>query len=344
MVEYQKKQTKPTISDIAREASVSISTVSRVLNANVPVVPETAERVWQAIERLDYTPNAAARHLAGQRANSIGLLLPGIGGVFFPPMLRGIERCVREYSLDLLIYASSQNDQTDLLHKKPLGEHNTDGLLAFTGSLSDRELGWFHRRNFPVVLLHRTSPAELEIPSVTFENCQSAERLVSHLINAHGCRRIAFLRGPEDNEDSRQREIGYRAALEHHGIPFDSELFERGNFDAQQAVQAVQRLLDQGTRFDAIFAGDDEAAAGVFLALSQRGLRVPQDERVVGFDDNDMAPLLPTPLTTVHAPIEDAGYEAARQLINLIQNGSAEKQVVFPTTLVIRRSCGCNHL
>jgi DNA-binding LacI/PurR family transcriptional regulator len=339
MFAYQKK---PTISDIARAAGVSISTVSRVLNANVPVVPETAERVWQAIERLDYTPNAAARHLAGQRANSIGLLLPGIGGVFFTPMLRGIERCVRENGLDLLIYASAQNDQTDLLHKKPLGEHNTDGLLAFTGSLSDRELGWFHRRSFPVVLLHRLSPPEMEIPSVTFENCLSAERLVSHLIEVHGCRRIAFLRGPEDNEDSRQREIGYRAALARHGIPVDSELFEQGNFEARQAVQAVQRLLEKDAHFEAIFAGDDEAAAGVFLALSQRGLRVPQDVRVVGFDDNDLAPLLPTPLTTVHAPIEDAGYEAAHQLIHLIQTGAAEKQVIFPTTLVIRRSCGCD--
>jgi DNA-binding LacI/PurR family transcriptional regulator len=341
MIDQEKKHQRSTIMDIAREAGVSISTVSRVLNANVPVSADTAERVWRAIEQLDFIPNSAAKRLASQRANIIGLILPEIGGVFFPPMLRGVERCAREQGFDLLIYSSPPTEGIDHPHKKLLGEHNTDGLLVFTTILSERELAWYYRRGFPVVLLHRSPPQGMEMPSVVFENRQAAESLIDHLIEAHGCRRIAFLRGPVENEDSYWREAGYRSALERHSIPLDLDLYERGNFDAQMAFQAVHRLLDKGIHFDAIFAGDDDSSAGVFLALKQHSLRVPEDVRVVGFDDTYIAPLLPVPLTTVHVPIEEAGYEAARQLVNLIKTGTAQQQVVFPTQLVIRRSCGC---
>jgi LacI family transcriptional regulator len=341
MIERDKKSQRSTILDIAREAGVSISTVSRVLNANVPVSAETADRVWQAVQRLEYTPNSAARHLASQQANTIGLILPEISGVFFPPMLRGIERCVREQGFGLLIYSSPPNEQPEKFHRKMLGEHNTDGLLVFTNRLSEPDLGWFYRRGFPVVLLHRSSPQGMDIPSVVFENRMGTENLINHLIEAHGCRRIAILRGPVENEDSYWREMGYRSALEQHNIPLNLDLFERGDFDPQIAFHAVNRLLDRGIHFDAIFAGDDDSSAGVFLALKLRSLRVPEDVRVVGFDDSYIAPLLPVPLTTVHAPIESAGFEAARQLVNLIKTGAAEKQVVFPTRLIIRRSCGC---
>lgn len=342
MSDADKKPTRATITDIARAAGVSISTVSRVLNGNVPVAVETAERVWAAVKRLDYIPNSAAQMLASRRTNNIGLLLPNISGIFFTPMLRGIERCVNQHGFDLLVYSSSNSSTADgAAHKKPLGEHNTDGLLVFTDSLSEQDLGAFHRRGFPMVLLHRTSPPGMAIPSVIFENQHSVEQLIDHLIEVHGCRRIAFLRGPQANEDAALRETGYRAALARHGLAVDPELIEQGNYDTIEATWAMRRLLDKGVPFDAVFAGDDDSAAGVFLAMNERSLHVPDDIRVVGFDDSSIAQLLAAPLTTVHAPIEEAGFEAARQLIQLIQTGQADPQVVLPTHLVIRRSCGC---
>lgn len=333
-----------TIHDIAREAGVSISTVSRVLNGTVPVAEETATRVWSAVQRLDYTPNAAAKRLASKRANAIGLLLTEISGAFFPPMLRGIENCVRQHGLDLLIFSTSHPSRPALPGSYPLGEHNTDGLLVFPGSLSEQDMGWFYRRGFPLVLLFHSAPDGLNIPSVVFENQTSTEKLIGHLSEVHHCRRIVFLRGPENHEDSLVREASYRAALERYHLPFDPELMETGAFNPQISSQAIQRILDRGIRFDAVFTNDDEAAAGVITTLSQRGLRVPEDVAVVGFDDTAMAPFMPVPMTTVHTPIEQAGYEAARQLIQLIQSGQAETQIVLPTDLVIRRSCGCNTL
>lgn len=338
-----KKVLRSTIEDIAREAGVSITTVSRVLNGNMAVAQATARRVWEAIDQLDYTPNSAAKHLASKTTRTIGLLLPRISGVFFAPMLRGIERCVNQSGYDLLVYSSLPNRQPENGIKRPVGDQNTDGLLVFTSSLSERELAHFHHRGFPVVLLHRSSPEGLDIPSVIFENRMAVEQLLDHLIEVHGCRRIALFRGPEDSEDAQTREEGYRAALERHHLPVLNELITQGNYDTHVAAESMLRLLDQGVRMDAIFAGDDEAAAGICLTLAQQGIRIPEDIRVVGFDDNSLASLLPAPLTTVHAPIEDAGFEAARQLIKLIQTGSADPQVIFPTQLVIRRSCGCSY-
>ena len=189
--------------------------------------------------------------------------------------------------------------------------------------------------------MHRGAPTGLSIPSVSFENRGSADQLVEHLITVHGRRRIAFLRGPDGNQDLLEREAGYRAALARHGIAFDPALVDQASFDPHGGTAAANRLLDAGVSFDAVFAGDDEAAAGVLFALSQRSVSVPQEVAIVGFDDNVMAPLLPVPLTTVYAPGEQAGFEAARLLIRQIQDGIAQEPVVLQTHVVIRRSCGC---
>jgi LacI family transcriptional regulator len=332
----------PTIKDIARAARVSISTVSRVLNGSTPVAEETATRVWAAVKQLDFTPNSAARRLASKRTNTVGLLLPEIGGTFFPPMLRGIERCVNQHGFDLLIYSSGLFDRQGPPRPRPLGEHNTDGLLVFTTSLENAEIIRFHRRNFPMVLLHRSGPPGTNIPSVRFENRSSSEKLVDHLIEVHGCRRIVFMRGPAGNEDSLAREEGYRISLEKHHLYYDAQLIETANFDTQSGIQATKRLLKRGILFDAIFAGDDETAAGALVVLAQAGMRVPEQVHVAGFDDNPIAHLLTVPLTTIRADIEQAGFEAARQLISLIQTGKADAmETVLPTELIIRRSCGC---
>ena len=334
---------RATIADVAERAGVSIATVSRVINQTAPVAEETAARVQAAIAALNYVPRAAARSLASSRTDMVGLLLPKISGYFFPPLLRGIEAGTRESGFDLLIYTTQDRDDPAGAPRRPLGEHNTDGLLVFTDSLDEAELVRLHDIGFPMVLLHQTPPDGLDIPCVTFENKAGARRLVDHLIEVHGYRRIGFLRGPAEHEDSYWREMGYREALEAHGIPFDAALVGVGGFEQMEAQVAVERWLGEDLVFDAIFAGDDEAASGAINALHQAGKRVPEDVAVVGFDDSPIARrMTPLPLTTVHAPIERAGYEAACQLAQLIRTGQAEPLVLLPTDLVIRRSCGCH--
>jgi LacI family transcriptional regulator len=333
---------KPTIIDIAREAGVSISTVSRVLNNSMPVAEETAKRVIETIRRLEFSPNVAARNLASKRTNTIGLLLPTIRGSFFTPLLNGIDLCMSENGFDLLIFASPKLERHEFTRMVPVGEHNTDGLIVFTSSMVDEEIIRLHSRGFPLVLLHRSAPEQVPIPTILFENKKGAEEIIDHLIQVHGCRKIAFLAGPSLNEDSYWREQGFRAALEKHGLSPDPALMGVGEFDGPIAAAAVRKMLASGARPDAIFTGDDEAAAGVITALLQMGLRVPEDIAVVGFDDAYLAPYLSVPLTTVKAPIEMAGYEAASQLVNLIREGKTELITILPTELVVRRSCGCS--
>jgi LacI family transcriptional regulator len=336
---HRKSFSKSNIADVAREASVSTATVSRVLNSNPLVAEETRQRVYAAIDALGYRPHAAARGLANRQTQLIGLLLPEISGDFFPPLLRGIEAVARAAGYSLIIHSTGgRPDQRD---DRPLGEHNTDGLLVFTDSLTDEAIERLHAHSFPMVLLHRTPPDNLSIPCVTIENKAGARRLIDHLVEVHGYRHIAFLKGPPDNEDSYWREMGYREALINHGIEIDPQLIGYGGFEEADGFNTTAAWLVQGISPDAIFAGDDEAALGALSAIQQRGLRVPEDIALVGFDDVPISSYLNPPLTTVRAPIETIGQEAARQLIALIRKEEAQALTLLPTELSIRRSCGC---
>ncbi|MBN1452150.1 MAG: LacI family DNA-binding transcriptional regulator [Anaerolineales bacterium] len=336
------KKQQPTISDVAEKAGVSIATVSRVINGTTPVASETALRVQEAIKELAFVPRAAARVLASRRTETLGLLLPEIGGAFFSPLLRGIEAEAQAAGYDLLIHATSHIPHASKpVPHRPLGEHNTDGLIVFTQSIDKKELSRLYSLNFPTVLLYQSPPSPLNIPSVTIENKSGAQMIVEHLIQAHNRRRIIFLRGPEGNEDSEWRERGYREALQANGIPFDPSLVAMGGFNEEEAHVALQELLIEGVEFDAVFGGDDDTAAGVISALIHAGKRVPQDVAVVGFDDLPIARYLRPALTTVRAPIEQVGREGVRQLVRLIRGQQAEAFVLLQTEIVIRESCGC---
>ena len=330
-----------TIQDVADLAGVSIATVSRVVNGKSPVVPETAQRVMDAIRELNYVPRAAARILASKRTNTLGLIVPEISGEFFAPMLRGIEAAAGEAGFDLLIHTTAYKKPE--MRRHTLGEHNTDGLLVFIGSMELAELTRLNSIGFPVVFLHQTAPEGLSIPVVTVENKKGAMLAVEHLIETHNCRRIVYLSGPEDNEDSGWRERGYRLALEKHAIPFDPRLVLPGDFSSKRAAQSVRDFLESGQGFDAIFSGDDMAAVGALSALREAGLRIPEDVKIVGFDDIPLARHLTPPLTTIHAPTEEVGRIATDLLVRLVRHEPIELEVLLPTELTIRQSCGCGN-
>lgn len=328
-----------TIHDVARQAGVSISTVSRVINESAPVSEPVKDRVRATMRELNYQPRTAARNLATRRTNTLGLLLTDIQGDFFAPLLSGIEAVTNEAGFDLLISTSRRNPRDEVPHS--VGAHNTDGLLVFAGSLREAGLRYCHGLGLPVVLIHQSPPPSLDIPCVTVENKAASRRLVEHLIVTHQRRRIAFLRGPEEHEDSYWREVGYRQALEEHGLARMPELVAQGDFDRRVARSSVSEMLAAGINVDAFYCGDDEAAVGVLEALHEAGVRVPEEVSVVGFDDQRLSAYLTPPLTTVRAPTEEVGRQAARQLVGLIRSGQADRLSLLPTEIVIRRSCGC---
>ncbi|MBP6470247.1 MAG: LacI family DNA-binding transcriptional regulator [Chloroflexi bacterium] len=336
-----KRSSSITIRDVAREAGVSVATVSRYLNQNAPVSEKLADRIQRVMDELDYIPQETARHLALRRKNAIGLLLTNMHNDFFGPLLAGIETIVRNEGYNLLVATCRPELQTDSY--LPLGGHNTDGLLVFANSLGDEQIAQLSERGFPLVLIHKTPAEGVSVPFVTVENKAATRKLVDHLITAHGRRRILLMRGPKQQEDSYWREVGYRAALADHGIAFDEALTLRGSFEREIAYAALKNFLADTHHppFDAVFAGDDDAAVGVYEALKEAGLRIPEDVSVVGFDDSRMSPFLMPPLTTVRAPTEAVGRSAARQLFCLLEGETPELETLHPTDIVLRRSCGC---
>ncbi len=328
-----------TIRDVARQAGVSVATVSRYINRNAPISPEVAERLHAVMAELNYLPHASARKLATHKTQTIGLVLSDISGDFFAPLLNGIEAVTSQSGFDLLISSTRQAQQRKGL--LPIGPHNADGMLVFADSLDLHELEQFYARGFPMVMIHQAPPEGLIIPCVTVENKAASAKLVSHLIEEHNRSRIVYARGPLQHEDSTWRELGYREALAKHDLAFDPALVIPGDFDRHIAEKSVLALLASGTPFDAIFAADDESAVGVIKALQDARRVVPEEIAVVGFDDQRMAPYLTPPLTTVRAPTEQVGRRATQQLIQLIQAQEIEPLTLLPTEIVIRRSCGC---
>jgi LacI family transcriptional regulator len=334
------KSNTSTIRDVARLADVSVATVSRFINNATIVSPDSAERVREAMETLKFVPHSAARKLATHKTNTLGLLLTDIHSDFFTPLLKGIESETSANNFDLLISTMTRLTAHQPL---PLGPHNTDGVMIFLDRMNVDILEEYRVSGLPVVLIHHTAPEGLAIPSVTIENKSSLERVMAHLIDVHGRRNIAFLRGLQGNEDSDWRELGYRSALESRGLTVNPGLVGEGGFDREIAYRGMKKLISSHPEIDAVFTGDDEAAIGALMALREAGRRVPEDVSVIGFDDQLVAPYLTPPLTTVHAPTEEVGRTAARQLIRLLREGCAEPLTLMPTELVIRRSCGCEY-
>jgi DNA-binding LacI/PurR family transcriptional regulator len=337
-----RKSSSVTIRDVARQASVSVATVSRFINQTAPVSDDVAERIQAVMKNLRYTPHIAARNLATNRTNAIGLMVSfNMYGDFFGPMLNGIESVVGEHGLNLLI--STNNLALRGGHGgMPLGPNNADGLIVYADSMDDVDIHHFYEMEFPMVMVYRKPPEGLKIPCINIENKAASHKIVEHLIKVHHRRRIIYLRGPEGQQDSYWRELGYRKALDENGIEYDPLLVLPGEFERHIASMTITDALLNGLEFDAVFAGDDDAAVGVMGALRDAGKRVPQDVSVVGFDDQRTSSFLTPALTTVRAPTLEVGRVAAQQLINLMRNGEAECEILLPTEIVIRESCGCH--
>jgi LacI family transcriptional regulator len=337
------KSQSVTIRHVAQKAGVSVATVSRYLNHNAPVSKDVAERLKLVMGELRYVPHAAARQLASQKTRVVGLLLNNLHNDYFVPLLNGIESVVRKHNYNLVI-ATYHSDNRNSNTPPPIGPHNTDGMLVFSDGLSDDELISLHNRNFPMVLVHRTPPSSLKIPSVTVENKKITFELIEHLIKVHGRKRILFLRGPAHQEDSYWRETGYKSALKANNIPFDKYLMLNGDFDRSTAYEALKEFITNNKHisFDAIFTGDDDAAIGVLKVLRENGYRIPEDVSVIGFDDLGFSAFLSPPLTTVSAPTETVGRVAMEQLFSLFDKQFSEGVTLLPTKLITRRSCGCN--
>lgn len=327
-----------TIRDVAREAGVSIATISRVFNGSARVSRETAQRVSEVATRLGYWPNGAARSLITRRTHALGVLLPDLYGEFFSEVIRGLDLTARRQGYHLMV-SSSHSDLEELLEVLRSMRGRIDGLIAMTPdsgtpAVIDREFA----SRFPVVLLNPGREVR-RCSTIGVANVEGAERMVRHLADL-GHERIAMIRGPERNVDAEQRLEGYRSALALLGrAPIEAQ----GEFSEASGHAATRELLALRPRPTALFAANDAMAVGALAALRQAGLRVPEDVALVGFDDITTAAFLHPPLTTVRVDPFGLGERAVAVLIQALQDGHLSvSHQILRTTLVVRETCGAH--
>lgn len=328
---------RATITDVARLAGVSIATVSRVINSTAPVAGETSERVERAIQMLGFQPHPVARSLAGGKTHTLGILVPDLTNPFFSLLMRGIEQGVRNHGFDLLVHLTGSARSQNGRRVHPLGEHNTDGLLVFTNDIEDSEIRRLHKQGFPLVLLYRSAPTGIAVPTVTIDNATGTRQAIEHLILQCGRRKIAFIQGLPNNEDSYQRGLSFRQTLAANGLAFDPKITAHDDFNQVSCGPVIEQWLQEGREFDAIFADNDVLAVDVVQTLRKNGIKIPEQVAVIGFDDLPICEHLTPPLTTVRSPIVDAGRHGTELLVKLIETGSAES-IILPTQLVTRQS------
>lgn len=332
-----------TLEDIARKAGVSRATVSRVLNGDKHVRETTRVRVLEVLRAYNFQPNLAARGLAAGRTNVIGLVIPaGVTALFadpyFPLLIQGaMNVCnLRDYSLMLWLAEPEYERRTirKILHGGLL-----DGVIVSSALIDDPILHALYESKMPFVLVGR-HPV-LDVNYVDVDNIGGAREATLHLIRL-GHKRIATITGPLNMIAGSDRLQGYRHALEMRNLPYDEALVAEGDFTEEGGYAAMLQLLPK--RPTAVFVASDMMAVGALRAISQAGLRVPEDIALVGYDDIPVAVRITPPLTTVRQPINRLGEEAVRILLDVLNsNGqvSAHRhRVLLPVELVIRASCG----
>lgn len=326
-----------TIYDVAREANVSMATVSRVVNGNPNVKPSTRKKVLDAIEKLGYRPNAVARGLASKKTTTVGVIIPDISSVFFAELARGIEDIATMYKYNIILSNSDQNKNKEIhLINTMLGKQ-VDGIVFMGGTITEDHIKEFKSAPVPVVLA-ATVDETSEIPSVNIDYEQASYEAVQLLLK-HGNKRIAIVSGPLDTVINDEKIVGYRKALNESGISFDEELLVKGDYTYQSGLDAAEYLLKLKEPPTAIFAASDEMALGVVHGIQDRGLQVPGDIEVFGFDNTKLATMIRPTLTTVVQPMYDIGAVSMRLLTKYMNHEEVtEQNVILPHRIVERNS------
>ncbi len=369
-----------TIRDIARLAGVSTATVSRVLNQRPDVDPATRERILRIVAEQGFVPSISAAGLAGGRTQLLGMLVPSLTWGFMPTIMSGVADIIEQTSYELVLYCLSHKQERSAVIDRILASKLIDGLLAVypdgatrpgdsgrEDHRMSRYLTQLYEADFPVVIIDDQGTHE-RTPWISPDNRTGAEEAVRHLIDL-GHRRIAHVQAPEQYLCSRDRYEGYVSALRSAGLAVDPEIVITGDFTTATGHEGASRLFALPDPPTAVFAANDSMAIGVLSAAAARGLRVPEDVAVVGFDDAAPAAYAHPPLTTVRQPFFEMGQRAAEVLVALAEaprpptnggNGANGWQrhaapvkafsmaswqtepvhIQLPTRLVIRESCG----
>ncbi|HHU19232.1 MAG TPA: catabolite control protein A [Bacilli bacterium] len=325
-----------TIYDVAREANVSMATVSRVVNGNPNVKPATRKKVLKTIEELGYRPNAVARGLASKRTTTVGVIIPDISNMFFSELARGIDDIANMYKYNIILSNSDQNIDKEIKLINTMLEKQVDGIVYMGSRLTDEHLKEFKTSPVPIVLAATIEPTNA-IPSVNIDYEEAGYEATKLLID-NGHTKLAFVTGLDETTANKAKHQGFVQALEEIEQTVDQTNVFRGDLSYQSGLKAVESLFDQTEKPTAIFAASDEIALGVIHGIQDLGLNVPADVEVIGFDNTRLAMMIRPTLSTVVQPVYDIGAVAMRLLTKYMNKEEVEESNVILPHQIIKRS------
>lgn len=337
--------TRVSLADVARLAGVSKTSASMALADSSRVASETKMRVRKAAGELGYVPHFAASALRSQRADTIAVVLPHVSQhVFSHPvfidLLEGISSAANTLDLSVLLSTARSAEDESSAYSRIIRGRQAAGVIVAAASIHDPNPREVHEAGYPVVVVGRL-PRSSDVVSVGIDDIGGAKAVIRHLIEAHKTTRIGHVSGPLDHQSSIDKRDGYVAAVAEAGLSIDPRLFFEGNYEeasGHEAALALQPHLQPG---DAIFFANDQMAIGAIEEWRNLGIRVPEDVRVVSYDNHPMSRHASPPLTTVGADMVGVGDAALQQLNRLIHGETDLAPIEFPTNLIVRQSCGC---
>jgi len=329
------RERRTTLAVIAAEAGVSLPTVSKVVNGRPDVAPSTRARVERLLDEHHYSRSGARR---SRRGGLIDLVFAGLDSPWAVEILRGVEEWGAVRSFGVAVSSVRHGNARPASWTSALASHDTDGVILVTSELTHAQLGQLRSAGIPLVVVDPVNPPPADLASVGATNWAGGLAATEHLIGL-GHRHIAAIAGPGDYLCSRARIDGYRSGLERAGIVYDPSLVRHGDFQHEGGFRRGGELLDRPDPPTAIFAGSDQQALGVYEAARQRGLRIPQDLSVIGFDDLPVSRWVSPPLTTVRQPLAEMGRTAAQMLGDVIEGLPLRStRVELSTELIVRES------
>ncbi|MFG1710294.1 LacI family DNA-binding transcriptional regulator [Nonomuraea sp. M3C6] len=328
----------PTLRDVAEAAGVHTATASRALNPKTrrQISAETARRVMRAAEALGYQPNSFARGLKTSRSSTVGLVIPDLTNPLFPPIVRGVESVLESDGYNVWIVNTDNDDNRERAKIESLRSRQVEGLIVATARLEHPLLQQLHEQGVTMVLINR-QVENLRIPAVTGDDATGVAAAVRHLADL-GHTRIAHLSGPLSTSTGHVRFQAFRHAVRDHGLP-DDLIVECAHWSEADGATAMRDLMSRTTGCTAVVAGNDLIALGCYDVFAERGLSCPRDISVIGFNDMPFLDKLRPPLTTVAVPHHELGAEAARMLLDCIDEPDRPaRSLLLPVSLVVRDS------
>jgi LacI family transcriptional regulator len=331
-------QSRATIREIARAAGVSIATVSRVINGRPDVSPQTREVVLRVVREHGFSTNRNARALSGGRTGLVGVTLPILEAAYFAVIVSGTAEALYEHDMRIVLCPTLHQHEREVTLLDRLMHGTTDGAVLMLPEESNAELRALQETGYPFVVVDPRVQLDQGIPAVSASNASGARAVVEHLLSL-GHRRIGAILGPADWMATTERLNGYRSALAAAGVLAARDLVVESDFSIESGEAAAAALLDLPERPTAIFGFNDNVAIGALRAAEARGLTVPDDLSVVGFDDSEQSGLVTPALTTVRQPLAEMGRMAVSLLLRLLDHQRVEAMnIELATRLVVRES------